>query len=308
MSDLEQGFHQFFRLPHIHQNDDFHFFKKEIIPATQAFQAFRDNHIILEDIKLRQKIKEVPTAPKAPKAQAELLSDPDKDENECADFEGNPELLADCHQKLTQHVEEVAQLEQEIAEHKRTEQDLRQSESELLKVNQELEYLVMVDALTQVGNRRCFDESLQREWQRALREQKPLSLIMLDIDCFKGYNDLYGHPAGDRCLRNLAQAVKQVLHRYTDLVARYGGEEFGVILPNTTTPGAITVAKLIQETIHELSTIHESSHVSNIVTVSLGVAMLIPEATQQPDILVTHADQALYIAKKQGRDGYAVCM
>jgi diguanylate cyclase (GGDEF)-like protein len=216
------------------------------------------------------------------------------------------EHLEKCHEKLEQQVKECSLLEQEVMERKRVEEALRQSEAELLQVNQELEYLVHIDSLTQVANRRCFDESLNREWQRSLREQQPLSLILWDIDYFKHYNDLYGHQAGDRCLVKIAQAVKHVLQRPTDLVARYGGEEFVVILPNTTNQGAIAVAQLIQKTILGLSTVHENSHVSNIVTTSLGIATVVPVETLQPDILVTYTDRALYEAKQQGRDRYVV--
>lgn len=216
------------------------------------------------------------------------------------------EHLEACHQKLEQQVKERSLLEQEVIERKRIEEALRQSESELLQVNQELEYLVHTDSLTQVANRRCFDKSLNREWRRSLREQQPLSLILWDIDYFKYYNDLYGHQAGDLCLAKIAQAVKQVLLRPTDLVARYGGEEFAVILPNTTNQGAIAVAQLIQETIFGLSTVHENSRVSNVVTTSLGIATLVPVETLQPDILVTYTDRALYEAKQQGRDRYVV--
>jgi diguanylate cyclase (GGDEF)-like protein len=129
---------------------------------------------------------------------------------------------------------------------------------------------------------------------------------MLDIDYFKNFNDLYGHPAGDRCLTNLAQAVKQALHRFTDLVARYGGEEFIVILPNTTTSGATIVSDLIQQAIAELAIVHENSQVSNVVTTSIGIASLVPQDQQQPSILIEKADRALYRAKKEGRNRYSV--
>ncbi|CAN1210349.1 GGDEF domain-containing protein [Tumidithrix helvetica PCC 7403] len=255
----------------------------------------------IEDIKSREKGKGVRLVTKV---QTEQLFG--KVEDECVVFEDKPELLADCHQKLEQHKQEVVQLEQKITEHKQIEQDLRQSAAELTKVNQELEHLVLVDALTQIGNRRCFDESLHREWHRSLREQQPISLIILDIDCFKGYNDLYGHPAGDLCLTTLAQTVKQALQRSTDLIARYGGEEFAVILPNTTTQGAIIVTELIQQAILDLSTAHENSYVSDVVTTSLGIATLVPTETQQPSILLEQTDRALYKAKQKGRNCYFV--
>ncbi|OYQ63463.1 hypothetical protein B9G53_16980 [Pseudanabaena sp. SR411] len=298
MYNLEYNSEPLSMLPRAYKNDMSRFSKNETMPTIQAF---RGESSILENIKLRQAGKGYTSISKS---QAEPSFD--KAEDECAVFEGKPERLDECHKQLELHVKEVAELELKITEHIQIEQDLRQSESELIKTNQELEYLVLVDALTQVGNRRCFDQVLRCEWQRSLREQQPLSLIMLDIDYFKSYNDLYGHPAGDHCLTTLAQTVKQTLQRPTDLIARYGGEEFAVILPNTNTEGAIAVAKLIQQTIVDLSTPHANSDVSNIVTTSLGISTLVPSESQEPCFLVSQTDQALYKAKQQGRNRYAL--
>ncbi|QSJ17436.1 diguanylate cyclase [Nostoc sp. UHCC 0702] len=171
-------------------------------------------------------------------------------------------------------------------------------------VNQKLEQLVNLDGLTQVANRRCFDERLQAEWKRLAREQQPLSLILLDVDKFKSYNDYYGHLRGDDCLIRLAQTVQKIVDRPADLVARYGGEEFSVLLPNTDLAGAITAAQNIQQAIHDGAIPHAQSDIKDIVTVSLGITSVIPTYDIKPDTLIASADKALYDAKQKGRDRY----
>ena len=178
----------------------------------------------------------------------------------------------------------------------------KQAETELQQANLELQELVRIDPLTQIFNRRWFAHQLEQEWRRAARDQLPLSIILLDVDCFKHYNDCYGHPAGDRCLVAVAQALKQGVQRPLDLVARYGGEEFVIILANTPHLGAIAVAQKIQQAIKELAIPHAASTVSRQVTVSLGLATTIPDTETPSDAIVAAADQALYRAKKQGRD------
>ena len=180
----------------------------------------------------------------------------------------------------------------------------KQMELALQDANQKLEKLANLDGLTNLANRRCFDNRLETEWLRLAREQQPLSLILFDVDKFKCYNDYYGHLAGDDCLVRLAQAVQQEVRRPADLVARYGGEEFVILLPNTDVEGGIKVAQSIQQAIHNLAIPHKHSHVKDIVTVSLGIASLIPRLEVEPDTLVAHADKALYQAKEQGRDRY----
>lgn len=178
--------------------------------------------------------------------------------------------------------------------------------AQLETANARLEHLANADGLTQVANRRCFDSTLIKEWRRATREQQPLALIMLDIDYFKGFNDTYGHQAGDACLRAVAQAVQAALRRPGDLAARYGGEEFAVILPNTHPDGAITMAQAIQAHLRALTIAHAPSPVSDYVTLSLGIAVAIPKPHQSPEQLLQQADQALYTAKETGRDRYVV--
>ncbi|MEB3283203.1 MAG: diguanylate cyclase [Lyngbya sp.] len=184
--------------------------------------------------------------------------------------------------------------------------DRKRAENELQRVNKTLELLANTDGLTQIANRRYFDDYLQKEWQRLAREQQPLSLILLDIDYFKLYNDFYGHQAGDQCLISIAQAIKSILKRPADLVARYGGEEFVVVLPNTNREGAIVVAQEIQQTIRHLGLVHQKSKVSNLVTVSVGISSTIPNSVNSAHRLIALADKALYTAKQQGRNQYLV--
>jgi diguanylate cyclase (GGDEF)-like protein len=168
--------------------------------------------------------------------------------------------------------------------------------------NQELKNLVNIDGLTQLANRRRFDEYLHQECLRLRREKAPLSLILCDVDYFKLYNDTYGHPAGDECLKLIANQLQQITKRPSDLVSRYGGEEFAIILPNTPLSGAIYIANEIQKKVKNLAIAHYSSQISNIVTLSLGVATIIPSLATSPVKLLTQADRALYQAKEQGRD------
>ncbi|MEH2113047.1 PAS domain S-box protein [Nostoc sp.] len=170
--------------------------------------------------------------------------------------------------------------------------------------NEELQRLATLDGLTQIANRRRFDEYLEAEWHRLKREQVSLSLILFDVDFFKLYNDTYGHLAGDDCLRQLASALKNIVKRPADLVARYGGEEFAVILPNTNIQGAICVAQIIGQAIRDLDIPHAQSRVCDRVTVSLGVVSIVPNSEISPPDLINAADKALYIAKQQGRDRF----
>jgi two-component system cell cycle response regulator len=181
----------------------------------------------------------------------------------------------------------------------------KQIELALQDANQKLKELANLDGLTQVANRRCFNNRLQSEWQRLAPEKQPLSIILLDVDKFKFYNDYYGHLAGDDCLIRIGQTLQKVVRRPTDLAARYGGEEFVVLLANTDLKGGIQVAQNIQQGIHDLAIPHAESDVKEIVTVSLGIASLIPTLEVQPDTLVAYADKALYDAKQQGRDRWS---
>jgi diguanylate cyclase (GGDEF)-like protein len=174
------------------------------------------------------------------------------------------------------------------------------------RANAELQHLATHDKLTGLANRRYFDDYLDQEWRRLTRERAPLSLILLDIDYFKPYNDTYGHLAGDACLEQVAAAIRRTIKRPADLAARYGGEEFAVILPNTDLAGAIHAANLMQQEIASARLPHGSSPNHPYVTVSLGIATTYPSQTRQALDLVDQADQALYQAKDQGRNRYAV--
>ncbi|MBD3883858.1 diguanylate cyclase [Phormidium tenue FACHB-886] len=172
----------------------------------------------------------------------------------------------------------------------------------LKQIQEKLELLASTDGLTQVANRRRLDLYLQQEWQRLAREQQPLSFILFDIDYFKHYNDYYGHQQGDWCLIQIAQAVTQTVKRPADLLARYGGEEFAVVLPNTDTEGALTVAEQIRQTVQDLHLTYERSGIAGIVTISAGVASACPTNQETPELLLRKADDALYEAKRQGRN------
>ncbi|MBN1276202.1 MAG: diguanylate cyclase [Deltaproteobacteria bacterium] len=180
--------------------------------------------------------------------------------------------------------------------------DRKKVEAMLQEANRKLQYLAIIDGLTQLANRRRFDECLEQEWKRLKREEAPLSLIMCDVDFFKLYNDTYGHQLGDDCLRSVAEAIRQSVKRSTDLAARYGGEEFGVILPNTNKEGALHTAEVIRNEIKQIKIVHSQSKVSRYVTLSLGISTMIPSQGLSPEALVKEADKALYTAKEQGRD------
>jgi diguanylate cyclase (GGDEF)-like protein len=175
-------------------------------------------------------------------------------------------------------------------------------EHQLHSANRQLQELAYRDGLTQIANRRRFDEVLHQEWSRLQRDRQPLSLILCDVDYFKPYNDSYGHQEGDDCLRAVAAAIASSVRRPSDLATRYGGEEFAVILPNTDRVGAIAVATRIRALIQSLEIPHRTSLVRPHVTLSFGVASQIPIATDTPEELLERADKALYEAKRDGRD------
>ena len=199
-------------------------------------------------------------------------------------------------QKQAQKIaEQNALLQHEI-------KDRKQAESALVEANIKLQRLASLDSLTGVANRRQFNESLNKEWQRMARDQLPLSLILGDIDYFKKYNDTYGHLAGDFCLQQVAQAISSAIKRPADILARYGGEEFAVILPNTKAEGALKVAEAMRHEVLNLKIAHTQSAVNEYVTLSLGIFSVFPQHPSDPSILIAAADKALYEAKEQGRN------
>lgn len=169
-----------------------------------------------------------------------------------------------------------------------------------------LRELTLTDGLTGVANRRSFDETLEAEWRRCARAMVPMSLIMVDIDHFKNFNDAYGHQAGDACLLQAGQAMKRSAMRPQDLVARYGGEEFAILLPHLDITGAEVVAKKVLDEIAGLCIAHERSSAGPYVTVSMGVATLTPSERQESGLLVKNADALLYQAKANGRNRYCI--
>ena len=176
----------------------------------------------------------------------------------------------------------------------------------LKTANTELQKLAIRDALTNVFNRRYFEQQLALEWRRLTRNPSPISLIMCDIDHFKIYNDSYGHQQGDECLSQVASAIAACTRRPADFVCRYGGEEFTVILPHTHLEGAVKVAESINAKVQELNLEHANSPTSSIVTISLGVACMTPSRDSNAQCLIQSADRALYKAKSNGRNGLAV--
>lgn len=180
------------------------------------------------------------------------------------------------------------------------------AEQKLEEANLELERLSFMDSLTQVSNRRRFDEQLTTLWHHHIRENIPITIMLCDIDFFKGYNDFYGHQQGDDALVQVSQAFTRVLNRSSDCVARYGGEEFGFILPNTTATGAQLVAQRIHDEIEKLGLEHDKSTVSNLLTVSLGIASFVPRPSDEMESGVALADSALYQAKADGRNQTSV--
>jgi diguanylate cyclase (GGDEF)-like protein len=173
---------------------------------------------------------------------------------------------------------------------------------ELEQANQMLARFSYLDAVTGIANRRNFDDGLELEWRRLNREPGPLSLVMIDIDHFKPFNDTYGHQKGDECLKLVAQTLRHTLHRPGDLCARYGGEEFGVILPGTDAQGALGVAESLREAVEGLAVPHSGSSVAAVVTISVGVAALMPEDGGSGQALIEAADKALYQSKHTGRN------
>jgi diguanylate cyclase (GGDEF)-like protein/PAS domain S-box-containing protein len=172
---------------------------------------------------------------------------------------------------------------------------------------EQLKFIASMDGLTGIANRRHFDTTLDLEWRRAMRSVSPVSLIMIDIDFYKNYNDSYGHLAGDSCLQKIAHTIRDSLRRTENFSARYGGEKFTVILPDTNAKEAYVFAESLREKIENLNIEHKDSIVGSNVTVSLGVSSLIPDKNRTRDELISLADKALYKAKQGGRNRVVGC-
>lgn len=166
----------------------------------------------------------------------------------------------------------------------------------------ELQHLAHKDGLTSLANRRAFDIQLEDEWQHARQSQNAISLLLMDVDRFKRFNDIYGHRIGDECLKKVADVIASQAKRTCDLAARYGGEEFAIILPGVDSQGAIQVAERVRQSVFDLRYAHSGSSHDSCVTISIGVASMIPDFSEAASKLVDIADQALYQAKADGRN------
>jgi two-component system chemotaxis family response regulator WspR len=179
---------------------------------------------------------------------------------------------------------------------------LRESQRKLAEMNVQLQRLASLDGLTGIANRRTFGERFEEEWLRARRDGSSLAIVLLDVDLFKGYNDSYGHQAGDECLKAVAHAIESSLRRPADFCARYGGEEFVMLLPQTTLEGAGVIAEAVRAKIESLQMAHDSSSIAGHVTASAGFAAVTPSRSNSADELLELADKALYLAKRSGRN------
>jgi diguanylate cyclase (GGDEF)-like protein len=176
------------------------------------------------------------------------------------------------------------------------------------KAEEQLKLIASIDGLTGIANRRHFDNTFDLEWRRAMRSAKPISLIIVDVDYFKNYNDTYGHLAGDSCLQKIAHTIRDSLRRAGNFVARYGGEEFAVILPDTDAERAYFFAESLREKIENLNIKHNDSKVGSNATISLGVSTAIPKKDDTQGKLISLADKALYKAKQGGRNRVAIAI
>nr|MDQ2696833.1 diguanylate cyclase [Pseudomonadota bacterium] len=217
------------------------------------------------------------------------------------DYEGRQLLLA-AVRDITARKRAEAQLKRALADLAAAKAEAEAASARLAAANRELERQSLLDGLTGVANRRCFDDFLNREWQRAMRARHPLALILADVDHFKAYNDHYGHPAGDACLVQIAQVLAGGVSRPADLVARYGGEEFAVVLPDTDAEGLRHIAEKLRAAVAALAIPHAVSPTADHVTLSLGAATAMPGEGVTPAGLIAAADRSLYQAKAAGRN------
>lgn len=182
--------------------------------------------------------------------------------------------------------------------------EMEKLQEELKKSNALLQRLSVLDGLTGISNRRHFDEMLDQEWKRAVREKLEIALVLLDIDFFKKYNDGYGHQDGDDCLKQVASTLYGTIQRTSDFLARYGGEEFVAILPGTDVEGAVKLAEEMRANVEKKNIPHAYSDVANHISISLGIAVMQPDMSDKPEFLLAKADDALYKAKEEGRNRY----
>jgi diguanylate cyclase (GGDEF)-like protein len=214
----------------------------------------------------------------------------------------NEQLLRELRQEQRQVLKLNEQLREDIKIRARAEQQLRVEKQRAESLAEKLYELSSIDGLTEIPNRRYFDEHFAEEWSRALRMQSVLSLIICDIDYFKDFNDRYGHLMGDDCLKAVARTLDLHARRAGDTVTRFGGEEFAIILPGIGLQEACMLAEQMREAVTALGISHSDSKVSEQVTISMGVASTVPTKDSRAAELLRHADEALYRAKHQGRN------
>lgn len=215
----------------------------------------------------------------------------------------NESLLSRSIMYAIERVRMIKRLKKEMEIREAHQEKLEHLNKMLLEANLKLEKLSNMDSLTSVANRRFLEKNMKKEWARALRDKSPMSLLMIDIDYFKKFNDTYGHVEGDVCLKRVVRTLKNVLKRPGDLIARYGGEEFVVLLPNTDLEGSLNVAEKMRLAVMDLKIEHEKSDTSNVVTVSIGVYTAHPDNNNIEYIdFIDKADKMLYQAKEGGRN------
>jgi len=216
------------------------------------------------------------------------------------------EKKADLLKKLDQEKELIVELNtdlmNELLRQKLLKEELQTENEKVEELANRLKALSATDGLTDIPNRRRFDEFLSKEWGRSSRSQTPLSLILCDVDCFKAFNDYYGHLSGDQCLKDVATLLAEHARRSGDIAARYGGEEFTVVLSNTNINDAHAIAEQMRQGIEGLGIRHQASTVAEFVTASFGVASIIPTFEVDSAMLIAKADHALYQAKQGGKN------
>ena len=286
---------------------DFHYCsdaKRALVVARQIKPTVILQDLVMPDISGTVLLRFLRADPLLAGVPIIMLSSREDPRDKCRAFtDGANDYLV----KLPDRIELVARLRTHarsyIAGRERDEalRKLKALKIELEKKNEELARISTVDGLTGIANRRRFDEILDLEWRQTARRGEALSLIMIDVDHFKRFNDRHGHVGGDDCLRRIAACIDSVGRRPADLAARYGGEEFALLLPNTVTDGATMLASALLSRIATAAIAHGDSDVSPHVTVSLGVATACPTRDNGPEELIRRADAALYQAKHDGR-------
>ena len=255
-----------------------------------------DGYTLVSEYRNNKKIKNIPII---------VLSTKEDPKDKSRAFENG---ASDYLMKLPDRIELIARIRANTKSYlTQLERDdafaaLAELRLQLEESNEELQRLTCLDSLTGISNRRRFDEFVEKECLRSAREGSPLAILLIDIDNFKPYNDNYGHLAGDSCLRKVAEAFNRAVQRPADLVARYGGEEFAAVLPNTDVEGAMILAEQLHTAIRDLKITHDHSEVTNIITISIGIACKVANLAESPTDLIGIADEALYEAKKTGKN------